>query len=53
MEKEAQARCPNCGGLNLNIYYDDGENVPLAAICDACAFNGYYVKGELEALPPV
>jgi hypothetical protein len=53
MEKEIQAKCPNCRGLTLNIYYDDGENAPLAAMCDACAFKGYYMEGELEALPSV
>ena len=53
MEKEIGAECPKCGFLSLNLYYDDGGDLPLGAKCDNCGFKGFYMTGGLVPLAAI
>ena len=53
MEKEIGAICPSCGLLNLNVYFERGNDSPLGAKCDSCGLTGFFMKEELVPLTSV
>lgn len=50
MEKTTGNACPRCGLGTLNIYYDDGADAELGALCDSCGLKGFYASGKLVPL---
>jgi len=50
MEKTTENPCPRCGLSTLNIYYDDGSDAQLGALCDSCGLKGFFANGELVQL---
>lgn len=50
MDKTSGHSCPRCGANNLNIFYEDGVDLQLAATCDQCSLRGYFVNGKLIQL---
>jgi len=41
MDKTSGHSCPRCGAKNMSIFYEDGVDLQLAAICDQCSLRGY------------
>jgi transcription elongation factor Elf1 len=50
LEKESGNTCPRCGANALNIFYGDGADLDLCAICDECGLRGLFVNGKLVEL---
>jgi hypothetical protein len=50
MDKMSGNSCPRCGANDLNIFYEDGVDLQLAATCDQCSLRGYFVNGKLVQL---
>jgi len=50
MEKTTGNSCPRCGLGTLNIYYDDGSDLQLGAVCDSCGLRGFFANGKLVHL---
>jgi len=50
MEKTTGNSCPRCGLGTLNIYYDDGSDSQLGAVCDSCRLRGFFTNGKLVQL---
>ncbi len=50
MDKQTGNSCPRCGTDLLNIFYEDGADLQLAATCDSCGLRGYFVNGKLIQL---
>jgi transcription elongation factor Elf1 len=50
MEKTTGNACPRCGSQTLNIYYDDGADLELGALCDSCGLKGFFSGGKLVPL---
>jgi uncharacterized protein (DUF983 family) len=50
MDKTIGNSCPRCGLGTLNIYYDDGADLQLGAVCDSCGFRGLFTNGKLVQL---
>jgi len=51
MEKIAGNSCPKCGSRSLNIYYEDGCDIQLGAMCEACGLKGYFMSNSLVPVP--
>jgi len=50
MEKTTGNSCPRCGLATLNIYYDDGADLQLGAVCDSCGLRGVFTNDKLVPL---
>jgi len=50
LDKTSGHSCPRCGADNMSIFYEDGVDLQLAAICDQCSLRGYFVNGKLVQL---
>jgi transcription elongation factor Elf1 len=50
MEKTTGNTCPRCGLETLNMYYDDGADLELGALCDSCGLKGFFAEGKLVPL---
>jgi hypothetical protein len=50
MEKTTGNICPRCGLETLNMYYDDGADLELGALCDSCGLKGFFAEGKLVPL---
>jgi ribosomal protein L37E len=50
MEKTTGNACPRCGLETFNIYYDDGADLQLGALCDSCGLKGFFANGKLVPL---
>ena len=50
MEKEIGLICPRCGQETLNVYYEDGGDMELGAICSDCGLKGFFMNGKLVQL---
>lgn len=50
MEKTTGNSCPRCGLETLNIYYDDGADLQLGAVCDSCGLRGVFTNDKLVPL---
>jgi ribosomal protein L37E len=50
MEKTTGNACPRCGLETFNIYYDDGADLQLGALCDSCGLKGFFASGKLVPL---
>jgi len=50
LDKTSGHSCPRCGANNMNIFYEDGVDLQLAATCDECGIRGYFVNGKLVQL---
>jgi Zn ribbon nucleic-acid-binding protein len=50
MEKTTGNVCPRCGSQSLNIYYEDGVDLQLGALCDSCSLKGFFMNGKLVPL---
>ncbi|HKM75055.1 MAG TPA: hypothetical protein VJZ32_01395 [Candidatus Bathyarchaeia archaeon] len=51
MEKITGNSCPKCGSRTLNIYYEDGCDIQLGAMCEACGLKGYFMSNSLVPVP--
>jgi len=47
MEKSTGNSCPKCGTRSLNIYYEDGCDIQLGAMCEACGLKGFFMSNSL------
>ena len=47
MEKSTGNSCPKCGFRSLNIYYEDGCDTQLGAMCEACGLKGFFMSNAL------
>ncbi|MGO9643133.1 MAG: hypothetical protein ACLPY5_00140 [Candidatus Bathyarchaeia archaeon] len=47
MEKSTGNSCPKCGSRKLNIYYEDGCDTQLGAMCEACGLKGFFMSNSL------
>jgi len=47
MEKSTGNSCPKCGTRTLNIYYEDGCDVQLGAMCETCGLKGFFMSNSL------
>lgn len=50
LEKSSGNTCPRCGTNTLNIFYEDGADLELGAVCDECGLRGFFVNGKLVEL---
>jgi hypothetical protein len=50
MEKETGLLCPRCGLEALNVYYEEGVDMELGAICSGCGLKGFFMNGKLVQL---
>jgi len=51
MEKSTGNSCPKCGARSLNIYYEDGCDIQLGAMCEACGLKGFFMSNALVPVP--
>jgi len=51
MEKSTGNSCPKCGTRSLNIYYEDGCDIQLGAMCEACGLKGFFMSNALVPVP--
>lgn len=51
MEKSTGNSCPKCGSRSLNIYYEDGCDIQLGAMCEACGLKGFFMSNSLVPVP--
>ena len=42
--------CPRCGEPTLSIYYEEGTDQELGALCENCKLKGTYINDKLIAL---
>jgi len=50
MEKTSGHDCPRCGLGTFNIYYDDGSDMEVGALCDSCGLKGFFMNDKLVPL---
>jgi DNA-directed RNA polymerase subunit RPC12/RpoP len=50
MEKETGLLCPRCGLETLNVYYEEGGDMELGAICSDCGLKAFFMNGTLVQL---
>ena len=50
MDKTTGNSCPRCGLGTLNVYYEDGADLQIGAICDSCGLRGFFTNGKLVPL---
>ena len=50
MEKETGFVCPRCGLETLEVYYEEGGDMQLGAICSECGLKGFFMSGRLVQL---
>jgi len=50
MEKETGLLCPRCGLETLNVYYEEGGDTELGAICNDCGLKGFFMNDKLVQL---
>jgi transcription elongation factor Elf1 len=47
---QSKEQCPRCNRLSLSIYYSEGTDMKLGAVCNLCGLKGYYADGKFVAL---
>jgi len=50
VDKTSGHSCPRCGANNMSIFYEEGVDLQLAAVCGQCSLRGYFVNGKLIQL---